>query len=87
MKCVSEALLVDDGGALLLELGLGDPHRLEGSQRAEDGAADPRQELPLGRTHHVDLGGGGDQRLQFFGCALSGPWEHSGTAAQDHVGV
>ena len=37
-----EALAVDDGRARLVVLGLGDPHLLEGRERREDGAADPR---------------------------------------------
>jgi hypothetical protein len=83
----SEALLVDDAGPLLLELGLGDPHCLEGGERAEDGPADPGQELPLGRAHHVDLGGRGDEGLQLLGGAFRGAWEHGGAAAEDDVGV
>ena len=37
-----EALAVDDRGARLVVLLLGDPHLLEGRERREDGAADPR---------------------------------------------
>ena len=36
-----EALAVDDGGAGLVVLGLGDPHGLERRQRRQDGAANP----------------------------------------------
>ncbi|KAH9249739.1 hypothetical protein BASA81_012535 [Batrachochytrium salamandrivorans] len=40
-KTALEALAVDDAGAGLVVLLLGDPHLLEGGERGEDGAADP----------------------------------------------
>ena len=43
-----EALPVDDGGACLVVLLLGDPHLLEGGQGGQDGATDPDGVLPLG---------------------------------------
>lgn len=36
-----EALAVDDGGARLVVLLLGDPHLLEGGQGGQDGATNP----------------------------------------------
>ena len=42
-----EALPVDDGGACLVVLLLGDPHLLEGGQGSQDGATDPDGVLPL----------------------------------------
>merc|ERR1712200_285338 len=36
-----EALAVDDGGAALVVLLLGDPHPLEGGEGSQDGASDP----------------------------------------------
>ena len=36
-----EALAVDDRGARLVVLLLGDPHLLEGGERREDGTVDP----------------------------------------------
>merc|ERR1712060_642747 len=43
-----EALAVDDGGAALVVLLLGDPHLLEGGEGSQDGASDPDGVLPLG---------------------------------------
>lgn len=54
---LSEALSVDDSGASLLILGLGDPHGLEGRQRRQDGSSDPDEELSLGGGHNLDLHG------------------------------
>merc|ERR1712212_122489 len=42
-----EALPVDDGGAALVVLLLGDPHLLEGGEGSQDGASDPDRVLPL----------------------------------------
>ena len=36
-----EALPVDDGGAALVVLLLGDPHLLEGGEGGQDGSSDP----------------------------------------------
>ena len=36
-----EALAVDDGGAALVVLLLGDPHLLEGGEGGQDGSSDP----------------------------------------------
>merc|ERR1712038_615615 len=43
-----EALAVDDGGAALVVLLLGDPHLLEGGEGSQDGSSDPDGVLPLG---------------------------------------
>ena len=43
----SEAPAVDDAGAGLVVLLLGDPHLLEGGQGGQDGAADPDRLLEL----------------------------------------
>merc|ERR1711931_529412 len=43
-----EALAVNDTGAGLVELLLGDPHLLEGGEGSQDGASDPDGVLPLG---------------------------------------
>jgi len=52
-----EALPVDDGGAALIVLLLGDPHLLEGGEGSEDGASDPDGVLPLRRGDDLDLHG------------------------------
>merc|ERR1719270_1891574 len=54
-----EALAVDDGGAALVVLLLGDPHLLEGGEGSQDGASDPDGALPLGGSDDLDLDGGG----------------------------
>lgn len=42
-----EALSVDNAGACLVVLLLGDPHLLEGGQGSQDRATDPDRVLPL----------------------------------------
>lgn len=49
-----EALPVDNAGACLVVLLLGDPHLLEGGQRSQDGATDPDGVLPLGRGNDLE---------------------------------
>lgn len=58
----SGALLVDDRGAVLLVLGLGDPHLMERAERGENAAADPGAEAALGggRGDELELVGGGE---------------------------
>merc|ERR1712110_918151 len=53
-----EALAVDDGGAALVVLLLGDPHLPEGGEGSQDGASDPDGVLPLGGSDDLDLDGG-----------------------------
>eukprot|EP00672_Neobodo_designis_P019099 CAMPEP_0174827150 /NCGR_PEP_ID=MMETSP1114-20130205/523_1 /TAXON_ID=312471 /ORGANISM="Neobodo designis, Strain CCAP 1951/1" /LENGTH=412 /DNA_ID=CAMNT_0016060757 /DNA_START=234 /DNA_END=1472 /DNA_ORIENTATION=- len=50
----SQALDVDDAGAVLVVLGLGHPLVLEGAQRREDRPADPHGELALRRRDDAD---------------------------------
>ena len=49
-----EALPVDDAGACLVVLLLGDPHLLEGGQGSQDGATDPDGVLPLGGSNDLE---------------------------------
>lgn len=49
-----EALPVDNAGAGLVVLLLGDPHLLEGGQGSQDGATDPDGVLPLGRSNDLE---------------------------------
>lgn len=51
-----EALPVDNAGAGLVVLLLGDPHLLEGGQGSQDGATDPDGVLPLGRSDDLERG-------------------------------
>mmetsp|Transcript_36969 Transcript_36969/g.86650 ORF Transcript_36969/g.86650 Transcript_36969/m.86650 type:complete len:383 (-) Transcript_36969:71-1219(-) len=83
----SEALAVDDGGARLVVLALGDPHLLEGTQGRQDGAANPHGVLALWWGHNLDLHGGWSQGSELLGHALADAWEHGGAARQDHVGI
>jgi len=52
---------VDNGGAALIVLLLGDPHLLEGGQGSKDGSSDPDGVLPLGRSDDLDLDDGGSK--------------------------
>lgn len=49
-----EALPVDNAGACLVVLLLGDPHLLEGGQGSQDGATDPDGVLPLGGSNDLE---------------------------------
>merc|ERR1712076_258519 len=80
-----EALAVDDGGAALVVLLLGDPHLLEGGERSQDGASDPDGVLPLwGRD---DLDGEGGQGGDLLLHAVSNTGVHGGASGHDGVGV
>ena len=61
-----EALPVNDGGAGLVVLLLGDPHGLEGWEGGQDGATDPGGELPLWRSDDVDLLSVGGEGSELF---------------------
>merc|ERR1711881_545400 len=70
-----EALPVDDGGAALIVLLLGDPHLLEGGERGQNGSSDPDGVLPLW--------GSGDLLLH----TVSNTGVHGGASRHDSVGV
>ncbi len=82
-----EALPVDDGGAGLVVLLLGDPHLLEGGEGGQDGASDPDRVLPLRGSNDLDLHGGGSQGGDLLLHAVSDAGVHGGAAGQDSVGV
>merc|ERR1711990_232044 len=82
-----EALAVDDGGAALVVLLLGDPHLLEGGQGGQDGASDPDGVLPLGGGDDLDLDGGGGQGGDLLLHAVSNTGVHGGASGHDGVGV
>ena len=82
-----EALAVDDGGAGLVVLLLGDPHGLEGGEGGEDGSSDPDGVLALRGGHDLDLDGGGGEGGDLLGHALGDAGEHGGTSGEDDVGV
>merc|ERR1711948_27674 len=82
-----EALPVDDAGAGLVVLLLGDPHLLEGGEGSQDGASDPDGVLPLGGSDDLDLDGGGSQSGDLLLHTVSNTGVHSGASGQDSVGV
>merc|ERR1711962_709765 len=87
MKKHLEALPVDDGGAALIVLLLGDPHLLEGGEGSEDGASDPDGVLPLGGSDDLDLDGEGSQGGDLLLHTVSNTGVHGGASGHDSVGV
>merc|ERR1712018_253696 len=82
-----EALAVDDGGAALVVLLLGDPHLLEGGQGGQDGSSDPDGVLPLGGGDDLDLDGGGSQGGDLLLHPVGNTGVHGGASRHDGVGV
>ena len=82
-----EALPVDNGGAALVVLLLGDPHLLEGGEGSQDGASDPDGVLPLRGSNDLDLDGGGSQGGDLLLHAVSNTGVHGGATGHDSVGV
>merc|ERR1712037_853598 len=80
-----EALAVDDGGAALVVLLLGDPHLLEGGEGSQDGASDPDGVLPLWGSDDLDLDGGGSQGGDLLLHAVSNTGVHGGASGHDGV--
>merc|ERR550539_1626862 len=89
VKCVRylEALAVDNGGAALVVLLLGDPHLLEGGEGSQDGSSDPDGVLPLWGSDDLDLDGGGSQGSDLLLHAVSNTGVHGGASGHDGVGV
>merc|ERR1712087_387841 len=81
----SEALAVNNGGARLVVLSLGDPHLLESGQRGQDGTANPHRVLALRWRDHLDPHGRGRECGELLGHALTDAGEHGGTTRQDNV--
>merc|ERR1712242_201030 len=82
-----EALAVDDGGAALVVLLLGDPHMLEGGQGGQDGSSDPDGVLPLGGSDDLDLDGGGSQGGDLLLHPVGNTGVHGSATGHDGVGV
>merc|ERR1712243_289489 len=82
-----EALPVDDGGAALVILLLGDPHLLEGGEGSKDGASDPDGVLPLRGSDDLDLDGGGGEGSDLLLHPVSNTRVHGGASRHDGVGV
>merc|ERR1711910_104243 len=86
-KCFLEALAVDDGGAALVVLLLGDPHLLEGGEGGQDGSSDPDGVLPLRGSDNLDLDGGWGKGGDLLLHSVSNTGVHGGASGQDSVGV
>jgi len=82
-----EAFPVDNGGAALIVLLLGDPHLLEGGEGSKDGATDPDGVLPLRRSNDLDLNGGGSQGSDLLLHPVSNTRVHGGATRHDSVGI
>merc|ERR1712179_429997 len=85
-KCL-EAFAVNDAGASLVELLLGDPHLLEGREGSQDGASDPDGVLSLGRSDDLDLHGGRSQGGDLLLHTIGDTGVHGGASREDGVGV
>merc|ERR1711990_667519 len=82
-----EALPVDDGGAALVVLLLGDPHLLEDGEGSQDGASDPDGVLPLWGSDDLDLDGGGSKGGDLLLHPVGDTGVHGGATGHDGVGV
>merc|ERR1719161_819142 len=82
-----EALPVNDGGAGLIILLLGDPHLLEGGQGGQDGSSDPDGVLPLRGSNDLDLDGGGSKGSDLLLHPVGNTRVHGGATRHDSVGV
>merc|ERR1719214_120868 len=86
MECL-EALAVDNGGAALVVLLLGDPHLLEGGEGGQDGSSDPDGVLPLWWSDDLDLHGGGGKSGDLLLHPVGNTGVHGGASGEDGVGV
>merc|ERR1719283_382176 len=82
-----EAFAVDNAGAGLIKLLLGNPHFLEGGERSQDGATDPDRVFPLGRSDDLDLHGGRSQGGDLLLHTIGDTRVHGGATGEDGVGV
>ena len=78
---------MDDGGAGLVILLLGDPHLLEGGEGGQNGSSDPDGELPLGRSDDLDLHGGRSHAGDLLLHTIGDTRVHGGATGEDSVGV
>merc|ERR1719273_1180658 len=82
-----EALAVDNGGAALVVLLLGDPHLLEGGEGGQDGSSDPDGVLPLRGSDDLDLDGGWSKSGDLLLHSVGNTRVHGGASGHDSVGV
>merc|ERR1711883_46328 len=87
MQINLEAFPVDNGGAALIVLLLGDPHLLEGGEGSQDGATDPDGVFPLRRSNDLNLDGGGSQSGDLLLHPVSNTRVHGGATGHDSVGI
>ena len=80
MRYFLEALSVDNGGARLIVLLLGDPHLLEGGEGGQDGSSDPDRVLPLWWSDDLDLHGAGSQGGDLLLHSVSDTGVHGGAS-------
>ena len=78
---------MDNGGATLIILLLGDPHLLESGEGSKDGASDPDGVLPLRRSNDLDLNGGGSKGSDLLLHPVSDTRVHGGASGHDSVGI
>jgi len=78
---------VDDSGAGLVVLLLGDPHLLEGGEGSQDGASDPDGVLSLGRSDDLDLHGGRSQGGDLLLHTIGDTGVHGRATREDSVGI
>merc|ERR1719184_438410 len=78
---------MDNGGAALVVLLLGDPHLLEGGEGRQDGATDPDGVLPLWGSDDLDLDGGGSQGGDLLLHPVGDTGVHGGATGHDGVGI
>merc|ERR1719383_454651 len=86
-RCSLEALAVNDAGAGLIVLLLGDPHLLDGGEGSQDGASDPDGVLSLGRSDDLYLHGGRSQGGDLLLHTIGDTGVHGGATGEDGVGV
>ena len=82
-----EAFTVDNAGASLIKLLLGNPHFLEGGERCQDGATNPDGVFTLRWGNDLDLHGGRSQCGDLLLHTISDTRVHGGATRQDGVGI
>merc|ERR1719423_230471 len=82
-----EALAVNNSGAGLVVLFLGDPHGLEGGERGQDGPTYPDGVFALRGSNDLDLDGGRRKGGDFLLHTISNTGVHGGTSREHIVGV
>ena len=78
---------MNDLGARLVILFLGDPHLLEGRQGRQDGSSNPDGVFTLGRSNDLDLHGGGGQVDELLLKTIGNTREHGCSSRKDDVPI